>query len=175
MKRVASFLLALEDVDEKRGDANGGNRRRHRYQQRSPGTLSWNLCYIWLLDVADFVVAFRARQATRGVDHVNRIDDRRNFRVALAAGHLGHARVARRDANWIWEAPRPETERVHNTVLLVGHALAAQHWGSATVIADRHSAVTRACPRVVMGAHDVTVRTRLRIVGDVGIAACIHE
>src|SRR5688500_20169478 len=115
MKRVASFLLALEDVDEKRGDANGGNRRRHRYQQRSPGTLSWNLCHIWLLDVADFGVAFRARQTARGDDRGNRIDDRRVLRITLAAGPRGHVRVARWDAEWIREASGREIERVPKT------------------------------------------------------------
>jgi hypothetical protein len=130
--------------------------------------------------VPDAIVAPYTRQLTAMCGHcacsrLRRLDRFGEFVMAFAAGALRHVLVAWRDAQRIRIATCREVERMPEAVLGLGQVLRNDSGRRVTVIADRDRCVAGPRPGGEVIAHDVSVRARAGIIGEIGIAASVHE
>src|SRR5215207_6245179 len=124
--------------------------------------------------VPDVAVAARARElaAHPAVPALDGLHDR--F-VAGAARALRNFVVELVDADRLVEAAGREVERVPEAVARLGVVLAQQVVRRVAVVAAGDRAVRGLDPAVELLAHDVTVGARLRVVGQVRVAARVDE
>ena len=95
--------------------------------------------------------------------------------VAIDAGALCYALVARLDLNWIAVATERECQRMKKSVISFGHPFADRMMWQMAIVADRDMMVAGVLPRIEMLLHRVAIDTRLRIVAEVAGALAIAE
>src|SRR5262245_48603628 len=103
------------------------------------------------VQVPDRAVAADARDRLGPAASVDLID---HGLMALPAARLRHRAVPGLDADRLVELPRGERERVVIAVRGLRRVLREESRRRVAVVADRRLAVARACPGVVLLAHD---------------------
>ena len=116
----------------------------------------------------NLTVAANARQLTARL--VRAFDRLNNFAVAFAARAFRYSVIARFDAQWVGVFAGCERERMPESVLGFRRILRNETRWCVAIVARCHRPVARFNPRVVMLLHDVAIRARLRIVGEIGAA-----
>src|SRR5688572_28327556 len=126
-------------------------------------------------DVPYLVMATRTAQSASAAIGMSRIDCERDLAMTFAAGALGDVVIAGCDPQWVRVPPCGEVKRVPESVLRFCQIFRNQTGRRMTVVADRDGSMARARPRVEMILHDVAIRTRPGIVGEIGIPFCVDE
>jgi len=99
----------------------------------------------------------------------------RKIGVTMSARRLGHLQIAPRDLYRFVKIIKSKIIRVPKTVRRFCRVLADRLVRRVTVVARRDPLVTRFLPTGVLLVHNVTIRTRDRVVAQVRVALCVNK
>lgn len=99
----------------------------------------------------------------------------RKIGVTMSARRLGHLQIAPRDLYRLVKIIERKVVRVPESVRRLCRVLADRVVRRVTVVARRHTLVTRFLPTGVLLIHDVAVCAGDRVIAHVRIALCVHK